>query len=148
MTPELSRSRSRLSAAVVLCIALTAGLVGAEWPQAGESGATPVAAGAAQSVLHEVSISVDVATGEFSYSLNPVYAKRGDRIQWTSQQGAWSVRFQQATPFDVSSTRAKEGASKQLVVRPDAADRSYKYTVGLVVEGDVFTDDPEVIIRP
>ncbi len=146
MTLRASRSRSRLSAAVVLTLALTASLVGAEWPRADAVGATPPPAHPAQSQLHEVSIRLDVATGEFTYSLNPVHAKRGDRIQWTSEQGAWSVKFQQATPFDVPGARAQRGASRQLVVRADAAYRSYKYTVGLVVEGDVYTDDPEIIV--
>ncbi len=148
MTLRASRSRSRLYAACALPLALTAGLAAAERPQSNEVGATPAVAGRVQSELHVVSISVDVATGEFTYSRNPVYAKRGDRIQWTSEQGAWSVTFQQTTPFDAKSARARKGVPQQLTVRPDATNGSYKYTVGLVVEGDVFTDDPEVIIRP
>ncbi len=150
MKLTLSNGRRPLAASVVI-ITLTAGLVGTEWLQKLEAGASPAPASAhlAQSELHEVSISVNVATGEFTYSLNPVYAKRGDRIQWTSEQGAWSVTFQQGvTPFDVNSARGQRRAPKQLAIRADATNRSYKYTVGLVVDGDVFTDDPEIIIGP
>lgn len=147
MTLKVSKSRSRLSAAVGLCIALTAGLVGAEWPQPDEVGAPPDSARLAQSELHEVSISVNVATGEFTYSLNPVRAKRGDRIEWNSEQGNWSVRFA-TTPFPEKSLRGKRGGPKHLVVKPDAAFGSYKYTVGLAVGDDVFVDDPEILIGP
>ncbi len=112
-------------------------------------GARSAASGPAggQAQTHRVVISVNTQTGEFSYSLDPVFAKRGDRIEWTSEQGNWSVRLE-TTPFAEKSLRGKRGGPKHLVVRPDAAFRSYKYTVGLAVGDDVFTDDPEIIIGP
>lgn len=148
MTLTASRNRSRLFAAIVMCIALTASLVGAEQGVEQSASRAPEAPTASQSELHEVQISVDVATGKFSYSLNPVFARRGDRVQWTSDQGAWSVTFQQVTPFELKVTRGAPGGLKQLVVKPDAAYGSYKYTVGLAVGNAVFTDDPEIIIGP
>ncbi len=100
------------------------------------------------STLHEVQISVNTETGEFTYSQDPVNATRGDRIQWSCDQGNWSVHFIDKTPLADQLLRGQRAGPKQLPIRGDAEDGTYKYFVAVAIGEDVFTDDPEVIVGP
>ncbi len=137
-------------AAIAVVFALTAGLAATQQREVATTDAaraTRSGPAGGQAQTHKVVISVNTETGVFSYSINPVQAKRGDRIEWNSEQGNWSVHFE-TTPFADKRLRGKRAGPKHLVVRPDAAFRSYKYTVGLAVGDDVYIDDPEIIIGP
>lgn len=104
------------------------------------------AAGQDQVTVHTVVITVDAATGQISYSLDPVEAKRGDHIEWTCEQGAWSVHFIDRTPLNQDRVRGPQGGPRRLPVRQNAEIGSYKYFVAVAIGDDVFTDDPEIII--
>ncbi len=100
------------------------------------------------STLHEVQITVNTETGEFTYSQDPVNATRGDRIQWSCDQGNWSVHFIDKTPLADKLLRGQRAGPKQLPIRGDAEDGTYKYFVAVAIGEDVYTDDPEVIVGP
>ncbi len=110
---------------------------------------------------HRVAITVSDA-GEFTYSKDPIRAVPNDVIEWSCDSGAWSIQVaglqdeqtkelkQGKTPFaeNKRSARAKQRAAGKLTVAGNAALGTYKYTVAVVVDGDVFIDDPEIIIGP
>ena len=101
-----------------------------------------------QSELYKVVITVDTESGDFSYSLDPVRATRGDRVEFVSEQGSWSVNFGNNSPFAEARFNGRRAAPRQLPIRGDAADGSYKYFVAVAIGEDVYTDDPEVIVGP
>jgi len=103
---------------------------------------------AGQVTVHTVEISLNAETGAFSYSQDPVTAAPGDQIEWVCEEGAWSVHFIDRTPLPQQALRAARGSARRLPVRSDAAAGSYKYFVAVAIGDDVFTDDPEVIVRP
>ncbi|UCF18771.1 MAG: hypothetical protein JSU87_12615 [Gemmatimonadota bacterium] len=108
---------------------------------------------------HRVAIAVSGA-GAFTYSLNPIRATPDDIIEWSCESGAWSIQVaglqneqtkaleQGKTPFAESkrSARANQRAANGLTVAANAAFGTYKYNVAVVVDGNVFIDDPEIII--
>lgn len=128
-----------IPAVVLLIAALTAGRGGDElWRETGD----------AQVTVHTVVITVDPATGTFTYSQDPVNAKRGDHIEWNCEQGAWSVHFIDRTPSNQDSQRGPKGGPRRLPIRQSAEFGSYKYFVAVAIGDDVFTDDPEVVVGP
>lgn len=108
---------------------------------------------------HRVEITVSSA-GEFTYSLDPIRANRGDVIEWTCDSGDWSIQIaglqdqrtkalqRGKTPFERGqmTTKANRKAANGLTVAADAAFGTYKYTVQVKVAGNEFEDDPEIII--
>ena len=108
---------------------------------------------------HRVAITVSSA-GDFTYSLNPIRAKRNDVIEWSSDSGNWSIQVaglrdeqtgtlrQGRTPFaqNQRAARANRRAANRLAVAGDAVFGTYKYNVAVEVGGNVFIDDPEIII--
>jgi plastocyanin len=128
-----------IPAVVLLFIALTAGWGGDKlWREMHDE----------QVTVHRVDITVDAATGTFTYSQDPVNAKRGDHIEWNCDQGSWSVHFIDRTPSNQNSQRGPRGGPRRLPIRQNAEFGSYKYFVAVAIGDDVFTDDPEVVIGP
>lgn len=128
-----------IPAVVLLIAALTAGWGGDElWRETAD----------AQATVHTVTITVDPETGTFSYSQNPVNARRGDFVEWNCEQGAWSVHFIDRTPSNREGQRGPRGGPRRLPIRQDAELGSYKYFVAVAIGENVFTDDPEVVVGP
>ena len=110
---------------------------------------------------HRVTITVSSA-GEFTYSLDPIKAAPNDVIEWSCDNGAWSIQVaglqdettkalqHGKTPFaeNKRSARANQRAANGLAVAANATFGTYKYNVAVVVGGNVFIDDPEIIIGP
>lgn len=108
----------------------------------------PVGLFAQQPQVHEVVIGVDVATGELSYSLDPVVAFRGDRVVFSAPGvESWTVRFPEDTPFGNREITGSGEQSRTVPILPAAAFQSYKYDVSVTVGGETFTEDPEIIVR-
>jgi hypothetical protein len=128
-----------IPALVLLIVAVTAGRGGDElWR---ETGAT-------QAAVHTVIITVDPETGTFSYSQDPVNARRGDFVEWNCDQGPWSVHFIDRTPSNQDGQRGPRGGPRRLPIRQNAEFGSYKYFVAVAIGDGVFTDDPEVVVGP
>ncbi|UCF19642.1 MAG: hypothetical protein JSU87_17285, partial [Gemmatimonadota bacterium] len=149
-----------LSTALLLMLTAIGGLSGAERAQVQ---APEADASAEYQAPDTISVTISVSeSGEFSYSRNPIKARRGDVIQWSCDSGNWSIqveglRDEQAqtiqrgqTPFgeNVRSTQANRGVAKGLAVAGNATFGTYKYSVTVEVDGNELTDDPEIIIGP
>jgi hypothetical protein len=104
--------------------------------------------GDVQGELHTVVITVSTETGDFSYSLDPVRATRGDRVQFISEQGNWSVNFGQNSPFNEKRFNGRRAGPRRLPIRGNTPDGSYKYFVAVAIGEDVYSDDPEIIVGP
>jgi len=109
-------------------------------------GSTPLQA--QQPEVHQLVISVDVQTGELSYSHDPLLAYPRDRIVFSAPGvDEWTVTFTGDTPFSNRVIRGRGDQSRNVPVLPAAAIGSYKYDVSVTVDGVTFTEDPEIIIR-
>jgi hypothetical protein len=100
-----------------------------------------------QSVQHEVTISLDSA-GAVAVDPDTVEAYRSDRVRFSSEDGDWWVSFEGETPFRNRQINGEMHGGATVPILPQAATGTYKYTAGLVVEGDSLTLDPDIIVKP
>ncbi len=148
------------SSALLLMLAVIGGLSGTERAQAQAPSADAMVVYQAPDTIR-VAITVS-GSGEFTYSLDPIRARPGDVIEWSCDSGAWSIQIaglrdartqalqQGRTPFaaNAMATRANRGVANRLAVAGNAALGTYKYSVAVEVDGNVYIDDPEIIIGP
>lgn len=96
--------------------------------------------------IHNVEIEVSSA-GDFTYSQPRVRAERGkDQIEWRCKQGNYAVHLGDISPCDKRRYRARKGNTIRGSFRSDAPLQHYKYFVAVEVNGEIYTDDPEIII--
>lgn len=95
---------------------------------------------------HRVEISV--SNGNIDYSLDPILANAGDSIEWVCSAGAFAVHLGWGTPCGKGRLRAGQGKSANTSVRTDAPNGRFKYMVAVNVGGEIYTDDPEIVVRP
>lgn len=108
-------------------------------------------------------IQVDTAANRFSYQVeaatglftglvgrpaNPIHAWPGARIRWKSDQGAWAVHHGPLTPFRQLAVFGDREQAVGAQIRPDAMWGKYPYFVAVVIDGRVWTDDPEDVVGP
>ena len=113
---------------------------------------------------HTITISYAAGTiPPWSYTIVPNQAdpkkakiKRGDDLNWVSQQGAWTVFFKGTTPLvdsagiGIASLGAAGGVSAGgTVSKKPKVGATFTYGVSLLLPGTTgpVTDDPEIIIE-
>jgi hypothetical protein len=72
-------------------------------------------------------------------------AVRGDQIEWTCNQPKFALHLGEISPCDHRRFRTSSG-KLSVTVRNDAPIQVYKYFVAVDVNGQIFTDDPEIIV--
>lgn len=93
-------------------------------------------------------IKIEVRDGDFEYSVNPIRANPGDSIEWTCEAGPFAVHLGWGTPCTKGRLRAGKGRKVSTAVRDNAHNGTFKYMVAVNVEGDIYTDDPEIVVKP
>jgi hypothetical protein len=81
-----------------------------------------------------------------------VTVRPGQRVEWVTDIGEWTVRFTGPNPFLPSAAeegiRGGPGERNGQAVRPDAARGRYKYMI-MVRDGErMRMRDPEVVVDP
>ncbi|NIN50943.1 MAG: hypothetical protein GTN62_12655 [Gemmatimonadales bacterium] len=95
---------------------------------------------------HQVKITV--LDGDFSYSHNPLRVDPGDSIEWLCDAGPFAVHLGWGTPCSKGRVRAGKGQKVGTAVRANAPNGTFKYMVAVNVDGDIYTDDPEIVVKP
>ncbi len=112
-------------------------------------GPTDVAAQDPAPVEHQVVITLN-QQGQVVLSLDPVVAIPRDRVIF-SAPGAerFTIEFPEGTPFQNRTvTGSAQQALPPIPIPPGKVrEQPYKYDITLVVGGNTYTLDPEIIVR-
>ncbi len=100
-----------------------------------------------------VSIDYDASSGTLSVSPDPVMVHRGDKVEWGSDAGPWTIVVpSNDMPFGASAhgkgIGAQKGKHMGATVAANAKYGTYKYIVALYDGSEVRILDPDVIIGP
>ena len=81
-----------------------------------------------------------------------VTVRRGQRVEWVTEIGDWTVRFTGPNPFPPAAAETgisgARGQRRGQAVRNDAAEGRYKYMI-MVRDGErMRVRDPEVVVGP
>ncbi len=95
---------------------------------------------------HRVDISV--SGGDFTYSLDPIRVDPGDTIEWSCEDGPFAVHLGWGTPCSKGRVRGGKGQKVSTSVRTNATNGQYKYMVAVSITGEIYTDDPEIVVKP
>lgn len=103
--------------------------------------------------VFDVVISFDTSTETMSFSLDPVVVERdrGDRIVFSAPGvESWEVSFAEGseTPFRNRVISGTGRQSRNVPILPGVEPGSYKYDVSVMVGGERYTVDPEIVVRP
>lgn len=102
------------------------------------------------SKIHKVTMTLK--NGDISYDPYRIMVKRGDQIEWECK-GKKGVKYHIGvhigwdSPLDKGRLRALPGKKVRSVVLGDAKYGLYKYFVAISDGKNIWTDDPEVIVR-
>lgn len=159
MNPLTPRRSFLKSAATLVALALP--LVGLAQPAATVAPAS-VTAAATGGKTHTITITF--ANGVWGYFVSPaqpngkqVKVKRGDRLNWISSDGHWTVFFKNGTtPLEdgggnpmsaVSSATGQTNGGSVAAKHPSGASFTYGVRLQLNGSGATVEDDPEIIIE-
>ncbi len=94
------------------------------------------------------SVKISVRSGDFDYSLDPIRVDGGDTIEWVCESGPFAVHLGWGTPCSKGRVRGGKGQKASTSVRSNVANGRYKYMVAVSVGGEIYTDDPEIVVKP
>jgi len=80
---------------------------------------------------------------------NPVYIASGDRVDWTCEAGPFAIHFEPVSPlarrrFWTTGDRNTVGGH----IRANNLPGKYRYFVAVLHDGQIYTEDPELIDDP
>lgn len=64
------------------------------------------------------------------------------------ETGPFAVHLGWGTPCSKGRLRTGKGGKASTEVRKNANNGTFKYMVAVKVEGDIFTDEPEIVVKP
>jgi hypothetical protein len=90
-------------------------------------------------------VQITVASGDFDYGPNrSILVRRGDTIEWR-YNGNFAVHIGWNSPCEKGRYRGKNAIRAKLL--PTPLPGHYKYSVAVLADGEIFTDDPELIVK-
>lgn len=96
---------------------------------------------------HTVTITVD-SDGNFTYENPLIWVDRGDTIVWEcTNKCPFAVYFGWDSPLKKGRFNAAKGNKISTVVPENAPPGHYNYTSAVFLDGEIWMDDTEVIIR-
>lgn len=96
----------------------------------------------------EKQVELSVRDRSVQTSLPTLFAQPGDRISWTGEPGQpFLVHFEDLSPVHKVELRSSTGETVSDTVRQNAVPGVYKYTVVIDADGEIYMDDPRVVIQ-
>lgn len=98
---------------------------------------------------HETAIMVD-EQGKFEYQNGLIRVYPGETIVWTcktEKKGPFTVHIGWDSPFKECFFHSKNGEPIKVTVPEDAASGYYTYMIAVLVDGIIYTDDPQLIVK-
>lgn len=97
-------------------------------------------------------VTMTLKNGDISYAPYRIIVNRGDQIEWECI-GKKGVKYHVAvhvgwdSPLNKGRIRALPGKKVSGVVLDEAKHGTYKYFVAISDGKNIWTDDPEIIVR-
>ena len=94
-------------------------------------------------------IEIDCHKGDFEYSDPKIWVNHGDTIMWLCKDPSFhfAIHIGWDSPFTKGRYRTGPSGSITVDVPPNAPSNCYKYTVAVFDGKEIWTDDPDFIIR-
>jgi plastocyanin len=94
-------------------------------------------------------IEIDCHNGDLEYSDPHLRVQHGDTIKWICKDlsSSFAIHIGWGSPLAKGRYRAGPGGSVEVTIPPNSPPGCYKYTVALYDGKDIWTDDPDFIIR-
>ncbi len=95
---------------------------------------------------HAIPVSV---TGNGTIRCKDQFAKRGDKVTWTSSDGPFTIQFLGGTPFARQHIHSRRGSIRAVRIPKKAKPGRYPYAIAVEKNGKVYLDArcPEIIIE-
>ena len=112
----------------------------------------------------EVMVFLHSLTGELSVDPDPLRIKPGQEIVWSTPRlidsrgdtvgihsispepdGAFSIQFEPISPLIYRKYKAEAGDAIETQVRTTILPGSYRYFIAVLLDGKIYTEDPELI---
>lgn len=111
--------------------------------------------GVQQEEPETITIKIFIDNGEVKCEPDPAEARYGDTVIWISQY-VFAVDFGKKTPFKEFKFKAKKDEVKKgkgaKVITKEAEEKNkkirFKYFVAVSIDGEIFTADPDLDIKP
>jgi len=86
--------------------------------------------------------------GDFDYENGLIWVLPGDTIVWECENKyPFSIHFGWDSPLKQGRFQSENGNSKDTVVPDNARPGYYRYTVAVLRDEKIWTDDPELIVK-
>ncbi len=99
--------------------------------------------------VHETTIVVD-QRGEFKYHNGLIRIYPGDTVIWKCQKperGPFTIHIGWDSPFEECSFYSENGDDIEAKLPKNAKPGYYRYMLAVLVNGKIYTDDPELIVK-
>ncbi len=99
--------------------------------------------------VHETTIMVD-GRGEFKYDNGLIRVYPGETVVWkcpTAKNNPFTIHIGWDSPFKECSYRSENGEDIRATLPKNARPGYYRYMVAVLIEGEIHTDDPELIVK-
>lgn len=96
-----------------------------------------------------MTIEINCSMGDFDYSDRSIRLNRGDVVRWVCKdpKAHFAIHIGWNSPFSKCRYRAGPGGVIEIEVPNEASMGCYKYHVAVFDGREIWTDDPEFIIR-
>jgi len=98
---------------------------------------------------HQLRVTVDPEEGRVGVTPSPAYIASGDTVEWTYEGGPFAIHFEHSSPL---AHRRLLTAGKETKVegeiRANNVPGIYRYFVAVLFNGQIYTEDPELIDDP
>jgi len=100
-------------------------------------------------IKHVTTIRVS-KDGMFEYEKGLIRIYPGDTVTWicdTEKKGPFTIHIGWDSPFEKCSFHSKNGEDIKATLPEDARPGYYRYMIAVLVDGIIYTDDPELIVK-
>ena len=100
-------------------------------------------------VTHDVTITFNASSKKVSVSPKSFVCVKGDKIRWKAGDLGWAIHIvKDPGPMGNRTYRAKgKKAGGDVTVNP-SKKTTYKYIAIVSVDGKVFLEDPDIVVKP
>jgi plastocyanin len=88
--------------------------------------------------------------GMFEYEKGLIRIYPGDTVTWvcdTGKKGPFTIHIGWDSPFEACSFHSTDGKEITATLPLNARPGYYRYMIAVLIDGKIYTDDPELIVK-